>query len=424
MLIEMIRKIYNLHKELISNYIWRSLQLLGKQGITFLVFIICAKLLSPYDFGIYNYILAIVFLLVMFGDFGISTATSKFVAEYNVKDEEKLKKVLFNSAMIILGLSLIIIVLTFSVGKFYLKEKYIYVVYLLPLIFLIPMTSLYDGIYRGLKRFKILAFASIIPGILSLSIVDILIKKYGLVGALIFQNLFYFLLFLALALGYREFRLKFDKNIMKEIGTYSTIIGLGSIGFILYGKVDLLFLGHYGYITEIGYLAIINKFFSMIVLPLYILGQIIAPDITRYSAQNKFKIILNKYKKYLFISFVLAILITSMSYYFLPVIFQIFLPEYNNLITLNMLNFMLLVLLISIFNSIIPQGFITPTGHYRIITYLLIISGFLKFILNVIFINYFGFMGVIYSSIIVVFVSNIIMICWYYKLLLNKQEVN
>ena len=73
----MLKQKYNQHKETIHNFIWRSLQIFGKQGIVFLIFILCAKMLIPYDFGIYNYVLAIVFLLIMFGDFGISTATSK-----------------------------------------------------------------------------------------------------------------------------------------------------------------------------------------------------------------------------------------------------------------------------------------------------------------------------------------------------------
>jgi len=100
----LIKNKYFQHKETINDFIWRSLQVFGKQGITFLIFILCAKLLTPYDFGIYNYVLAIIFFLIIFGDFGISTATSKYVAEYNVTDKQKLKFILFNSLIIIIGL--------------------------------------------------------------------------------------------------------------------------------------------------------------------------------------------------------------------------------------------------------------------------------------------------------------------------------
>jgi hypothetical protein len=72
-------------------------------------------------FGIYNYALAIIFFLIMFGDFGISTATSKYVAEYNATNKNKLKAVLFNSGIIILGLTIIITILTLIIGPSYLK---------------------------------------------------------------------------------------------------------------------------------------------------------------------------------------------------------------------------------------------------------------------------------------------------------------
>ena len=193
---KLIHKHYQRHKETIHNFIWRSLQIFAKQGITFLIFILCAKLLTPYEFGVYNYALAIIFFLIMFGDFGISTATSKYVAEYNATDKNKLKLILFNSGIIILGLTIIVTILTLIIGPGYLQDKYIYVLWLLPLVFLAPMTSLYDGIYRGLKRFKQLAIISLILGFISLFFVYFLIKQYGLVGALVSQNLFYFILLL------------------------------------------------------------------------------------------------------------------------------------------------------------------------------------------------------------------------------------
>src|SRR3989338_4322157 len=116
----MLKNKYLQHKETIHNFIWRSLQVFGKQGITFLIFILAARLLSQFEFGIYNYVLAIVFFLILFGDFGISTATSKYVAEYNITNKNKLKAVLFNSGIIILSLTILITILTLTFGPSYL----------------------------------------------------------------------------------------------------------------------------------------------------------------------------------------------------------------------------------------------------------------------------------------------------------------
>src|SRR3989338_8028547 len=113
----MIKRLYNNHKETVQNFIWRAIQIFGKQGITFLIFILSAKLLIPYEFGVYNYALAIIFFLIMFGDFGISTATAKYVAEYNITNKEKLKSVLFNSGIMILGLTILITILALIFGE-------------------------------------------------------------------------------------------------------------------------------------------------------------------------------------------------------------------------------------------------------------------------------------------------------------------
>lgn len=422
LLINMLNKTYRIHKETIHNFLWRSLQTLGKQGITFFIFLLSAKMLSPYEFGIFNYVLAIIFLLVIFSDFGISTATSKFIVEYNVSDKEKVRLVLFNSGIIIFFFAAIISIIMFFFGRYYLGDKYLYVSYLLPLIFLVPITSLYDGIYRGIKQFKFVAIISLIVGIISLIFVYILIERFGLMGALISQNLFYLLLFLALGFGYRDFCLKVDKEVIKDIGKYSLVIGIGSIGYILYFRIDTLFLGYYGYIIELGYLEIINKLFSMIVIPLYIFSQVIAPNITRYFARKEYKIVLKKYIKFILLSFILAIIITSLSYLLLPLLLDVFLKKYSNLIMLQMFNLMMPILFVALFTGIIPQSFIIPTGHYKIITILFLIFGLLKIILNYIFINSIGYIGIIYSSIIVVFFSNMLILILYYNKL--KEKVN
>lgn len=282
----MIKQKYYQHKETINNFIWRALQILGQNGITFLIFILCAKFLSPYNFGIYNYALAIIFFLIIFGDFGISTATSKYVAEYNVTNKDKLKSVLFNSEIIIFGLSILITILTLIFGSSYLKDKYLYVLWLLPIVFLAPMTSLYDGIYRGLKKFKQLALISIITTIILLPFVYFLIEQWGLIGALIVQNLFYLILLFVLALGYREFHFKFNKEVIKEVGKYSIIVGIANLGYFIFTGINVLILGHFGFITEIGYYQIINKIFMILIIPFTILSQIIAPNITKLDRKS------------------------------------------------------------------------------------------------------------------------------------------
>jgi len=413
----MIRRKYNQHKEIINNFTWRALQIGAKQGIVFLIFIMAAKLLIPYEFGIYNYVLAIIFFLIIFGDFGISVATSKYVAEYNVIDKKKLKLVLFNSGIIILGLTIIISILTLIIGPWYLKDKYAYVLYLLPLIFLAPMTSLYDGIYRGLKRFKQLAIISTIVGLISLSFVYVLIKEYGLVGALISQNLFYLILLIGLGFGYREFNFKFNKKLIKEIGSYSFIYGVAIIGNYLFIRFGILLLGYYNYIEEIATYMLLNKMLLMIVLPFTLLGQVIAPNFTEFQAKKQYTKIYSKLKSYTIIFFFLGILLGGLLYLITPLFFKTFFNQYYNDLFLQMFPFLIVIFITNVWAATIDAGILIPTGYAGLMAKFYLVLGIFGSILSVILINYLGYMGVVYSSTI----SSVLMavglrIIYFYKL--------
>ncbi len=416
----MLKKLYGIHKETIHNFFWRALQTIGKEGITFIIFVFCVKLLVPYQFGIYNYILTIIFFLIMFGDFGISTATSKYVAEYNAVDKNKLKSVLFNSILIVLSLTVIITILTLIFGPWYLKEKYIYILYLLPLIFLAPMTSLYDGIYRGLKRFKKLAVISLIIGSISLGFIYFLINTYGLIGALISQDLFYFLLLLSLGIGYREFTLKINKKIMGEIGKYSLLVGLSTLGYFLYTRVDIIVLGQFGLIEQIGYYEIINKIFVLVLLPVTILGTVVAPNSTKNFAIKKFGYIKNKLIKESSLLFISGLFVSLISFIILPFIFKIFLSEYDLSLLTKILNIILLLVPLRFFSTYISVGYITSSGRTAILTKYLIIFGIANLILDIILINLIGFIGVIYATLFtqilfIIFKDFLSFIPWIFK---------
>ena len=394
----MIKQTYSNHKETIHNFIWRALQTFGKQGITFLIFIICAKLLIPYDFGIYNYVLAIIFFLIIFGDFGISTATSKYVAEYNATDKKKLKLVLFNSGIIILGLTIIITILTLIFGTYLLGDKYVYVLYLLPLIFLAPMTSLYDGIYRGLKQFKKLAIISVFVGLISLSFVYLLIKSYGLIGALIAQNLFYLILFVALALGYRELSFKWNRAVMKQIGSYSLVYGLAILGNYLFIRFGILILGYYNYIEELATYQLINQIFIVLLMPFTLLGQVVAPNFAVFSAKKQYKKIYSKAIKYTIYFTLIGIILGLLFYLILPSIFKVFFSNYFSKDYFNLTFLLCLIIYVAnVWAATFDAGILIPTGYAKLMAKFYVFLGIFGSLLSILFVNLFGYFGVVYA---------------------------
>ncbi len=415
---------YDTHKETIHNFFWRALQIAGKQGVTFLIFIIAAKLLIPEELGILSYVLAIVFFLVIFSDFGISTATSKYTAEYNAVDKKKLKTILSSSLSLIIAFSLLVTIFVLLFGKMLFKEYYIYVLYLLPLVFLSPATSLLDGIYRGLKKFKLLALISVVIGCFSIVIVYLLIKSYGLIGAIISQNLFYFILFVSLLVFYREFHFKINKSVLKQIGKYSLIIGIANLGYFLYTRVDIIILGQFGYIVEIGYYEIVNKVFLALAIPAAILGQVIAPNITKHIALGRYEVVRKKIIKSLPTFILGGILVSVILYFIFPLFIKNFLPKYYSKTFLLILTILLIYFPIKLYANFLVNGFITPGGFAKIITISSFIGGFLNIILDYIFIIKMGFIGVFWVTVVVYSLHICILWIYLYKRLSSRRRQN
>jgi len=85
----------------------------------------------------------------------------------------------------------------------------------------------------------------------------------------------------------KEKSFSFDKKIIKSITSYSIYVGLASLGYYLFTKVDVLILGHFNYINEIGYYEIVNKIFVIVILPVSILASVVAPNTTKNYALKR-----------------------------------------------------------------------------------------------------------------------------------------
>lgn len=415
--IKLITKYYFGNKELINNFTLRSLQVLGKQGINFLIFILCAKLLSLYDFGVYNYILAIVFFLTMFADFGISTATSRYVAEYNLKSKNKLKAVLFNAGLLIFTITILITIVVLTLGDVYLKDKYFYVLWVIPLIFLAPMTALYDGIYRGLKDFKRLTLISVSVGLISIPVIYLLVKYYGLLGALFSQNIFYTTLLGALAIGYKNYSFTLHKEVIKEIGIYSFMYGVALFGNYLFIRFGILILGHFGYIKELGMYELLNKIFVILILPFTLLGQVVAPNFTELAVTQQYDIIFLKTKKYTVYFFILGVFVGGIAYVSMPYFIQMFLPSYYNELFFQIFPYTVIIYVMQVWAATVDAGIIVPAGFASLMAKLYLVLGVLGSLLSYLWALRYGYMGVIYSFTTLSFIMVILLrLLFIYKL--------
>ena len=410
----MIKILFNNHRETIMNVFWRGLQLAVKDGVSFIIFILAAKFLSPYEFGVYNYVLAVIFFLILFGDFGISMATSKYVAEYQVTDPEKLKYVLFNAGLVILVLTLLVTAGTLLLGPGILQDKYLYVLYILPVIFLAPMTSLYDGIYRGLKKFQQLALLSTGVTVFSLGFIYFLIRKYGLTGALLSQNLFYLLLFLTLACCYRNFLFKLNWEMIKSVGFYAFMIGIMHVSAFLYMRVDILVLGYFNMIVEIGYYEIAMKVLMLMQLPFLVYAQVQAPNMVASYCREGSPAILRKLTLYIKYATIISILMTILLGITVPWILRHFLPEYYLPGVIRILYIFLFLFIFQNVSNLVGNTFIISTGHAKINMINIIVFGILSLILDILLVHYLGYMGIAYAKLLVMILGSLSLIMLYW----------
>lgn len=407
-------KLYYKHRETIHNFFWRSLQIFSKQGVGFLIFFIAAKLLRPEDFGLLNYLRAVVAFLIIFCDFGLSQAISKFAAEYETLKSEKLNRLLFSVSTLIVAIAAAISIVIIFIGGRIFKENYRYIVLFLPYLFLMPLTSVIDGLYRGRKQFKKLALISLIVGVFSIFISFVLIDRFYLVGAILAQNTMYLLLVLSLYAFQRKFRFEFDKSALADVLRYALVLGIGLLAYFLYTKVDILILKQFGFLVEIGYYGIINNIFMMLFIPFGILGQVIAPNTTKYTTIKDFAEISSKLKKYAVVCVPTGVILSIMLYFAIPIILKAVLPDYHTAGFLLIMNILLVLLPFKVWGAVLNQGFVAPAGFAKISVTITLIGGVLNVILDYVFISIFGFIGVFWVTLVIHSVSNLIVTVYFY----------
>ncbi len=425
-MINKIRIIYLNNKKTLANTFWQFIQISGKQLFILGVFFISAWLLNSYDFGIYNYSVAILMLLVLFGDFGVSTATSKYVAEYNETNKDKLKYLSFSTLVFVGSILILLSLLLLIFGPSLLGKEFIFVKNLIPSLIFLPLTYIYTGIYRGLKLFKKLSIITAFTGIIGLIISLPLIYFWGLFGALWANNVFSIIFFLAILIGYwpREWKIKVDLSVIRNISKYSIILGVISLSYFVYSRVDVILLGHFGYISEIGFYELINKIFLILVSPFMIFAQVISPDITGLYASGRVSEIYKKFKQYFTLIFVISIILTIASYLLVPFILKYILIKYQAVIFFNAFYVMLIMLITQAVAAVVSVGFSVATGHAKINMYFLLIFGILNIPFTYMLISKFGFMGGVYATVGIRCLTDILFISYYYFLLKkNAQKI-
>lgn len=407
-------------KKLSSDFVWRALQVGTRSLCVFLIFLIASRFLSPDDFGIYNYITAVLVILIMLSDFGISTAVSRYTAEYHETEKGKVAFIFASGSAIIVVMAILIAAITVSFGSLIFGDlvKYIYLV--IPLIFLAPLSALLDGIFRGQKRFRILSAISITSSLAAVTAAWWVIQIWGLKGAIVIQGLQYLIIIVGLLFFLNKFSWKPKAAVMKQLLGFSLIVGLVNLSFYFYTKIDVVILGQYSLFSEIGSYEITNKLFQIIILPFLILGQVLAPRLTAKFAQKKFSSVLKYFKQVIFATSALSLIVSSLFYLFFPYLAKWLFPNYVNPVTFSTINILIFILPLNLVFMCFAHGFVHATGQSRIFLWPMLVMGAVNVAGDYLAINLIGYTGVLYVTIGVTLIAEIIPIILYYRLLRQK----
>lgn len=406
---------YRNNKELSKSFVWRLIQILTKQGTSALMFFIATHFLSKEDMGIYGYISSILLMLVIFSDFGISVSASRYIALYYNTEKEKVKRVFYNSFLIVFVASVLVASVVFLLKDSLFPKHFEYILYALPLVFLYPLTSLLDGIYRGLKKFKKLALVSIPTSVVGVILSLTLVTSYGLKGAILVQVFFFLIYSLLLLLLHREYQFKFEKKIVRDIGKYSLYFGIASLGYYFFSKVNVLILGGYDLFKEIAVYELLNKVYVLFLIPFTVLGQVLAPNIVEIFSKKMYRDIRKIFRKMLLYMMVVNIFFVPLSILLARFGIGLLFPIYADSTLTSLLLPVALTYMVAVPVVVINAGIITSTGHANLMAIQNVISGILNVLLNIWVVGRYGYIGVVWVTFGIQIISTLILYIVYYS---------
>lgn len=409
-------------KDIAFSILYRIVGIGLKQGVNILIFFIAAKLLIPADFGLYNYLLAFALAFAVLGDFGISTATSKYVAKHSA-----LRSLSQNN---IAGSALLVVVLVSCVFSCFLLfvHKYInidsqYLFLLIALVYLIPIFSVFDGLYRGFLDNKALAVATLAGTITALPSSIFLIVNYSIWGAILSQVLFYAVSIFVFALRYQYAIFRVDKQTIKQLIQISIPLGVIGLVYLTYARLDTILLGTFGYIVEVGYYEIVNKVILLLSLPIQIYAQVMSPRIVglwHTEREKVFAIV----RRHILYSAPILLLSVLASYVSVDYILQNYLSEYANLLVYTMLGWVLFAFIFQGVADLIGNTFAVATDHEKLNLVIMFVFGLLNLILVYMGILLFGPVGVAYAKIAVYVPYTLVFLLLYLRAVKGFPRIN
>lgn len=223
--------------------------------------ILIARFMGKDLYGEYGLVKTTMFYVAAFSTFGLGYTSTKWIAEYLIRDKALVFNIVRDSLKItivsssILALLLIVFATPLSI---YLEEPSLAMpLRLLGLIVICrALTTTFSGILAGFDSFKVLAYNSIYSGIVMICTCVPLTYFLGLTGALLsllISQLFNtFINYLSVKKECRDYINTVDRRFVKDLLTFSVPVALQELSFSLCTWGSMLILTKWSTFGEVG----------------------------------------------------------------------------------------------------------------------------------------------------------------------------
>ncbi len=290
----------------------------------FILIAYAARILGPNDFGLFNYALALAALIAVLGDFGINKIITR-----NISKDETMSQYYLGSFMA----QVIVITFYILVGSGFL---YFTADPRLTLLFLI--LALFSGgnilgdylwsFFRARQTMVLEAIGKTVQALLVLVVGVILLKSsiplYGLAlsyAIAAFATLTMAIWGIQAKLSLKPFIISWKS--WRELLTQSWPIAIVAVSAFVFNEVDSIMLGAAGYVREVGYYNAAYKIVSGLLIPAFIINQVVYPKFAASPSRNKL-VKKNFIANLIIYSFFLVLVI----YFARPIIVTIYGQEY------------------------------------------------------------------------------------------------
>lgn len=396
--------------------------------LRFALGVILARVLGAEGFGMYNYALSVVLILSIPTQLGLPNLLIRFIPNYESREEwAKIKGLLSFTNTAVLVLSLIIITAAFIYVWLRMSfqneitQTFAWALGLLPLL---ALGALRASALRGLRHIVLGLAPDMI--VRTVSFLILLILTYYIIGAEYFSASNAMVMHvisagIAFIIGSYWLYMRMPQLVKKIKSKFETRIWL-TVSFpfmltgsmhIINGRIDIVLLGWFRTVSEVGYYEVAVRGAAFILLGLTITNQIIGPYISKFFAEKDSdrlkKIIITAMRLNIIVSVPIAIALILFGDVIIGFIFGVeFAISYKALVILSFSQ------LINVFSGAVAL-LLNMTGYERQVLYAVASSAILNFLLNIILIPIYGIVGAAVATLITTALWNISLVLYSFK---------